>query len=30
MKDMLGTEAINLPAENEEEIWKQCSEWPNY
>lgn len=30
MRDMLGNEAINLPAEGEVEIWKPIEDWPRY
>lgn len=30
MRDMLGNEAINLPAEGEVEIWKPVEGWPRY
>ena len=30
MRDMLGNEAINLPAEGEVEIWKPVEGWSRY
>ena len=30
MRDMIGNEAINVPDENEQEVWVGLKQWPNY